>query len=298
MEKLQFLPGAEPFYYAGIAKRKKIGCLMLHGFTGVPGDVRLLGKYLSEQGYTVLAPRLTHHGNEPADLNRSHWHDWYLSALDGWHLLQQMGCTQIVPVGLSMGGTTALLLSVQQPVKAVVSMAAPVFLFPDWRLRFTRLLAYFYPFVPKSSLPDDQKLPENEYERQSYEVNPTHGVAELLDYLDVVEAALQDVQVPAFIIHSRRDLTVPPSNLDFIYERLGTTRKEKLWLDESSHVVTESVEKEILFSAVADFIERQTELDVDEIVEKMPALTPDWRERWRERWGQAVGLLFQQEAKE
>ncbi len=254
MDKIELLAGAEPFFYAGTDACRHIGCLVIHGFTGVPGDVRQLGAYLAAQGYTVLGPRLTHHGNRPNDLNRSRWHDWYFSALDGYQLLRQMGCDQIILVGLSMGGSTALLLASQQRAQAVVSLAAPLYLYPDWRLRFSRLVSYVYPFAPKSPLPAEQKLPEDEYERQSYQVNPTHGVAEMLDYLDHVEEALQDVRAPTLLAHSRRDLTVPPGNLDYIYERLGSEKKERLWLEESSHVVTESVEKMILFPAVGRFI--------------------------------------------
>lgn len=281
MSHLNLLPGAEPFFFRGSEERGQIGCLVLHGFTGVPGDVRSLGAHLAAHGYTVYGPRLTHHGSAPADLNRSEWHDWYLSGLDGWHVLNAQ-CRQIVVIGLSMGGSTALLLAARQPVQAVVTMAAPLYLYPDWKLRLTRYIWRVYPFSAKPARSSLQEA-EEQFERESYNVNPVRGVAEFMEYLDVVETHLRDVKVPALLIHSRQDQTVPPGNLDYIYERLGSTHKERLWLEQNSHVITESAEKAILFTRVANFVAAHTQrIPVDGSVHGNG--TASWRNRWQDLW--------------
>src|SRR5215470_1737870 len=41
-------------------------CLVIHGFTGTPWDVRPLGEALSRAGIAVQAPRLPGHGTTPA----------------------------------------------------------------------------------------------------------------------------------------------------------------------------------------------------------------------------------------
>ena len=97
-----FLKGGEPFFGLGDGTNGSVGCLLIHGFTGTPFEMRGLGEWLAGEGYTVLGPRLTHHGTTAADMNRSRWWDWYYSALDGWHLLNQI-CDEVVVVGLSMG---------------------------------------------------------------------------------------------------------------------------------------------------------------------------------------------------
>lgn len=277
MSHLNLLPGAEPFFFRGSAERGHIGCLVLHGFTGVPGDVYSLGAHLAAQGYTVYGPRLTHHGTDPADLNRSEWHDWYLAGLDGWHVLHAQ-CQEIVVIGLSMGGSTGLLLAARQPVKAVVSMAAPLYLYPDWKLRFTRYIWRVYPFSAKPARGSQQEA-EEQFERESYNVNPVRGVAELLEYFEVVEAHLRDVKAPALIVHSRQDQTVPPGNMDYIYERLGSVEKERLWLEQNSHVITESAEKALLFARVADFVAAHTTP-----VAAVASPAPDGQARRRTPW--------------
>ena len=43
------LDGAEPFYFAG----GSTGVLLLHGLTGSPAEMRLLGEALSKEGFTI-----------------------------------------------------------------------------------------------------------------------------------------------------------------------------------------------------------------------------------------------------
>lgn len=274
---LNLLPGAEPFFFRGSATHGHIGCLVLHGFTGVPGDVRSLGEHLARQGYTVYGPRLTHHGTDPSDLNRSEWHDWYLAALDGWYLLQGQ-CEQVVVMGLSMGGSTALLLAARHPTVAVISMSSPIYLYPDWRLPFARYIWHVYPFARKRSRPHLQEASE-QYARESYEVNPIRGVAEVREYLSVVEESLADVKVPALLVHSRHDETVPPGNMEYIYQRLGSAHKEQVWLEQNAHVITESAQKQRLFTLITQFMAIHTQ-------PKPTSPPPD--ANWLTRWWQQL----------
>lgn len=245
MFTLDLISGAEPFYIRG----NSIGCLLLHGFTATPNEVRALGHYLGEQGYTVLGPRLAHHGSLPEDMRRSRFHDWYLSALDGWHLLDSH-CAQIVVAGLSMGGSTALLLAARQPVAGVVAMSAPLHLPPDPRLRIVRFYGRVRPFLPKPWWDESQRA-------SRYPVTPTVALHELGEYLQEVEAALPQVQVPALLMHSRADGTVSPDNVEQIYTALGSEQKETVWWDDAEHVMTEDPHyQQAVFERVAAFVAR------------------------------------------
>ena len=48
---------AEPFYFPG----NSTGCLLIHGFTGTPKEMRPLGDFLADKGYSVLGIRLSGH---------------------------------------------------------------------------------------------------------------------------------------------------------------------------------------------------------------------------------------------
>jgi carboxylesterase len=245
MFTLDLISGAEPFYIRGNA----IGCLLLHGFTATPNEVRALGHYLGGQGYTVLGPRLAHHGSIPDDMRRSRFHDWYLSALNGWHLLNSH-CEQIVVSGLSMGGSAALLLAARQPVAGVVAMSAPLHLPPDPRLRIVRFYGRVRPFLPKPWWDESQRA-------SRYPVTPTVALHELGEYLQEVEAALPQVQAPALLMHSRADGTVSPDNVEQIYAALGSEQKETVWWDDAEHVMTEDPHyQQAVFKRVAAFVAR------------------------------------------
>ncbi len=48
----------EPFFF----EAGKRAVLLLHGFTGSSADVRILGRFLEKEGYTVKAPHYKGHG--------------------------------------------------------------------------------------------------------------------------------------------------------------------------------------------------------------------------------------------
>lgn len=250
MYTLDLIPGAEPFYSRGNAT----GCLLLHGFTATPNEIRPLGRYLGELGYTVLGPRLAHHGSVPDDMRRSRFHDWYLSALDGWHMLNSH-CRQVVVAGLSMGGSLALLLASRQPVAGVVAMSAPVHLPADRRLRFLRAYGRVRPFLPKPWWDESQRA-------SRYPVTPTVALHALAGLLQEVQAALPQIAAPALLMHSRTDETVPPDNLQRIYDGLGSEQKEMVWWEDAEHVMTEDPDhQQAVFERVAAFVACCTETE-------------------------------------
>ncbi len=215
--------------------------------------MRGLGRHLAEQGFTTLGPRLTHHATHPSDLARSRWHDWYLAALDGWHMLRTE-CRRVAVVGLSVGGATALFLASRQPVSAVVALSSPMQPLGDWRLRLARALSGVYPFLPKS---DPGEQPDTDRIYTSYPVWPTNAVVELQDYLRQVDAALPDVTAPALLMHARQDPVAPAVNLDYILGRLGSARKERVWLEGDEHVITDGRQKRLVFDRVTAFLQEQ-----------------------------------------
>ncbi len=76
-------PTAEPFFFPGKGEKARIGCLVTHGFTGAPKEMRWMGEYLNRQGYTVCGIRLAGHATRLKDMVRSRWQDWLLSVEDG-----------------------------------------------------------------------------------------------------------------------------------------------------------------------------------------------------------------------
>jgi len=243
------IPTAEPFYFPG----GPIGCLLVHGFTGSPKEMRWMGEYLSQRGYSVLGIRLAAHATRPDDMLRARWQDWFASVEDGWHFLSK-SCKQTFLAGLSMGGALCLLAGTQFPAAGVVAMSTPNNLPDDPRLPYIKLLHWLQPSVAKG--PPDWHNQQAALDHVDYPSYPTRSIMELRALLAEMRANLANVKLPVLLIHSRQDLTVLPENMLAIYNALGTDRKSMVWVDDSNHVITLEPERLRVFQAAEDFIQQ------------------------------------------
>jgi carboxylesterase len=249
------IPTAEPFFLPG--KPGQPGCLLIHGFTGSPKEMRWMGEYLSEQGYPCLGIRLTGHATRPEDMIRSRYTDWVASVEDGYHFLS--GVTdRIYLVGLSMGGVLSLLMSTKLDVVGVVAMSTPYHIpydYPAWAMK---LASKFMPYQPKSKeVPGASWFDKEAYAEQvSYPQNPVRSAAELQLLLEEMRTALPSVDMPVLLIHSENDTYVLPENMEHIYSNLGASDKTKLYVTEAGHVVTRDAAKDQVFEAAKVFIQR------------------------------------------
>jgi carboxylesterase len=253
----QIIPTAEPFFFPGQGANAKTGCLVTHGFTGAPKEMRWLGEYLNRQGYTVCGVRLNGHATKPEDMIRSRWQDWLLSVEDGYNLLHS--CTdQVFLLGLSMGGILSLTAASRLAVRGVVAMSTPYALPDDPRLRYTKLISRFIPYMPKGSNKPGSDWFDQEAWKQhvAYPKNPVRAVAELNELMSVMRESLPQVNVPVLLIHSRNDNYVVRDSMEKIHAALGSTDKHMLWVEGGGHVITEEPTREVVFKAAADFIKR------------------------------------------
>jgi carboxylesterase len=247
----QIIPTAEPFFF----RRGSTACLLVHGFTGSPKEMLWMGEYLASRGTTVLGVRLAGHATQPADLVRTRWQDWLASVEDGYHLLQGDGA-RIIVCGLSMGGILSLLFASRFPVAGVIAMSTPYALPGEWRLRVIKPIQWLMPRVAKGQA--DWRNPEAARDHVDYPDYPTRSILEVRDLLVEMRRALPQVSTPVLLAHSRQDESVPPQNAQQIFEHLGSSDKQILWVENSGHVIIREPERERVFEAAQTFIQRVT----------------------------------------
>lgn len=246
------LPGAEPFMHAG----GPTGCLLIHGFTASPQEMRGLGEHLASQGHTTLGIRLAGHGTRPADLARSRWNDWLASVEDGYRILRG-ACDRVVLLGLSLGGALALLASSRHPSAGIVAMSTPLLqtgIFVRFALRPISLVA---PFVAKR--PANWRDPQAAADRVAYPCYPTRAVAEVAEVQRVLRSLLPSIDCPVLLIHSREDTFVPPENSLAILEGIRSADKQLQLIERSTHVITCDAAREQVFESAGRFVRRQSE---------------------------------------
>lgn len=243
------LKGAEPFFFEG----SEIGVLVSHGFTGTTGSMRYLGETLaSKGGFTVIGPRLTGHGTDPADMARSTAEEW-IRTLEAAMAELQKRCKKIFVTGLSMGGTLTLYLSAMYP--EVVAGMIPIngaVLLNSAAMAGLAFMPGAPEFVP--GVGSDIKQPG--IVELAYPVMPVASIRQIYALMAVTHDLLPKITCPALVIHSRDDHVVPPANGPFIMEKIGSTDKELLWLENSYHVATMDNDKELIAERAIEFIQK------------------------------------------
>lgn len=253
MTHKHIIPTTEPFFFPG----GPTGCLLVHGFTGTPKEMRLLGEHLHQQGHTVLGIRLTGHATQIEDMMRMRKQDWLTDLEDGWHFLQ--GCTErVVPIGLSMGSVLSLIFSSRFPVAGVVALSTPYQMPDKLARRLGRLIVPFSKVVPKMGKEDvDWFNPEAQAEQISYAHHPTRQAWELVQLFRKMQAALPAVKVPALVIQSRQDIYFQDSpDAERLLNQLGSQDKNLIWVENADHVITRDGDTSKVFNPVAEFVQR------------------------------------------
>ena len=112
--KKQIMVGAEPFFF----ERGKTGCILSHGFTGSPKEVKELGIFLAKKGISTIGPLLPGHGTNVKDMIPTTKEDWYEEYTRAFRMLEE-NCEEIFVGGLSLGGLLTLKFASEH--KAIVT---------------------------------------------------------------------------------------------------------------------------------------------------------------------------------
>lgn len=252
----QIIPTAESFFLLG--ESSKPACLLIHGFTGTPKEMRGMGEFLNGQGYTCLGIRLAGHATNSEDMIRSRWTDWVASVEDGYQLLR--GVTDnIFLIGLSMGGILSLLMSTRLQVKGVVAMSTPSRLPMDYPIWFIQLISHVLRYRPKSNEPPGSGwFDKAAYkEHVAYAQNPVRSTAELKKLILEMHSALPMVKVPVLLMHSKDEKYISLDNIEDIYAGLiNTPYKTKLYITGSGHNLPRDASREQVFQSALEFIQR------------------------------------------
>ncbi len=244
------MKGAAPVWHMGTTER---GALLLHGFTGTPHEMKYLGTRLADEGFTVMIPRLPGHGTTLAEMVHTTGRDWMLAAREALIELRSY-CTDVTCIGLSMGGILGILLAREFTVDRLVLLSTPAAL-PGRGVYLAPLLAPF----KKILWVKDEKKGLNSVEARSYHLCYNEGIPvrqawHLHRLLRQAMRALPAVSSDALIIQSLGDEYIPADSINRIHARLGSRRKEKVFLDISNHAITVDYEKDYVAEEIIRFL--------------------------------------------
>jgi carboxylesterase len=253
------------------------GALLIHGYLATPEEMRGLAEHLAAKGLRVYAPLVAGHGTTMREFMRTRWEDWYASVEGALKELQGL-CTSVFVVGISLGGVQALHLAAHHPeISGIVALAPAVrFRFNPmrewrkasdmklWLITLMPWLAALYPGEPSNGQPHflhtDIRDEEARKEHIFYKFNPTSGVLQMLEYAQHLKKELPQIRQPLLIIHSPQDGSIPVRSSEYVMSRVSS---EDRTLDlttaaNSWHVLTEDVDRMMVYNAVSEFITLRT----------------------------------------
>jgi carboxylesterase len=224
------------------------GVLMIHGFTGSPGELRPLGEFLGAHGYAVETPVLAGHCTSVEDMMETTDTDWLQSAHDAYLALAK-DVKQVVVIGHSMGGLIAFHLANRNATLGVVSICTPIYL--------TNPLTIIAPYLAWAMPVQKGKGPRNPQVQEflgGYNDTPLKTVKGLRRLIEGVKAELPRVVIPTLIQQSNKDITVRPKSATYIYDQISSTKKYLKWYANSGHILPVDVDRAQVFADILSFV--------------------------------------------
>jgi carboxylesterase len=229
------LPGAGTFYFEG----SEVGCLLIHGFTGTPQNIRPLGDFLARRGLSVLAPRLAGHGTSVDEFETTGSADWIATVEGGLDQLRR-SCSSVFAIGISMGGTLALHLAATRggDLAGVGSINGPFGDLPAFEAAAQSMPAGGRMAAPWAANP---RLLAKDLGAAgiTYGEIPKACLEQALRLFKATEGELGQIRVPTCLFVSADDVVVPPSIGPRVKDMLVAAPDVRLVeLAESAHEAT------------------------------------------------------------
>jgi carboxylesterase len=252
------------------------GVLLIHGLTGTPMEMKLLGKGLNRAGFTVHGMQLAGHCGNVEDLLATGWRDWYASVEQAADALLGK-VDQLFVGGLSMGALLALKLAAERPQQvAGVGVYGATFRYDGWSIPKLARLSFMLPLLKKLGIGRGRSFMEQppygiRDERLRAQVssamlggdsaaaglpgNPWYSLAEMYRLAADVRRRLPQVMAPCLVAHASDDDVASPRNAELVMREVGAPA-ELLLLDDSYHMITIDRERRTLIDRSAAFFGR------------------------------------------
>lgn len=247
-------PKARGFEFKG----SKIGVLLIHGLTASPTEMRPVGEWLAEQGYSVRGIRLPGHGTTPEELSRTPWTEWVEHAKKEARDFAQT-VDQLFIVGLSAG--TMISLEVSKEPEIQEKLIGCILISPALKLKplgskLSGILKHVVKFVPK---PAGSREYFEEHDLQSYLVYPLAAINELRKLQKKVRNDASSISVPLLVALGDQDDTVDNPSMEKFVANLESRGipVDIIHLPNSGHIATVEPDAEQLRSSILNWIEQR-----------------------------------------
>jgi len=222
--------------------KRKVGCLIIHGFAGNFSEIEPLNKHLLKEGFITLCPKLEGHTGNKKDLAGTNYLQWLQSAEEGLIKLKEK-CEEIILIGFSMGGLIAINLALKHKISALITLSTPIYY---WDIKRVGL-----------NIIDDFKNMEfinfKSYVKAAFRI-PFVAMINFKLLLSKTKPLVNEIQCPIFVAQGLIDDTVKHKSAEYIYTKSASKIKEVKYYDNSKHVICCGKDKKTLFKDITMFV--------------------------------------------
>jgi carboxylesterase len=243
----------QAFYFPAKSER---AILLIHGWTSTSYEVRRLGKYLNENGYTVLAPMLRGHGTTMRDLNKVNWKMWLADIRKEYKNLKKTH-KKVFIGGTSIGANlSAFFAGEEKEIDGLVLMAMP------YKIKFEKLAIVFAKVMLLCGKKYNHKIYPPTFGLSttitrliSYQTYPIKSALETFELVRESRKNLHKITQPCLIIQSKADHIVMKKSLELIFSKIGSKIKKKEYIAQAYHTFISDIKNEHIFKDILYFLD-------------------------------------------
>ena len=254
------------FFYEGWNGK---GVLLIHGLTGVPAEMKWVGRALHKKGYSVYAPLLAGHGIDEATLIKTRWQDWLDSTLDA-AVDFRTKVDHMFSAGICVGGKLGMLAAKEQPgLLDAVALYSACFRYDGWNVPFHYKLMSYLPLwtanvpwfkdiqfaeTPSIGIKDERlrKAMQRLSGEGVLDDFPVPALKEMLSLSKHMKKTLPTMTTPTLILHASEDDLSNPRHARYIDRHIGAPR----WLEDSYHMIHVDREHDKVADMTAEYFEK------------------------------------------
>ena len=237
-------------------------CLLLHGLTGSPAEMRPVGEALAAAGYRAVAPLLPGHGTTPQALYTTTREDLMRAAESA--LLSLRDARRLFLCGLSMGSLLAIHLAARSwsgeglPSLSALALLAPAIKFAGTTWLFANVigrLPALHLMLGKGARDVRGQPDDREQVGGSYQAIPMRWGAELRALSQGAREMARDVRAPTLILQGALDRTVASAGAQRLKTMISSPRVELRIFPRSGHVLPLDVESAEVCRSIVSFFQ-------------------------------------------
>ncbi|MDJ0771516.1 MAG: alpha/beta fold hydrolase [Ilumatobacter sp.] len=244
MDEPTFVEGGKSYLLPG----DRVGCVLLHGFTAMPAELRPLADHLRAMGRTVLGLRMPGHGTHPQHLAETRWHHHVTAAADAVQMLRSM-CHRVCVIGTSMGAIVSLSPELDV-ADARVALSIPAGVDTHGLPDEPQLIAKDVPLDPALGIRRERDFP-------AYGADVIAHVAELAVGWQRMWDNLPQLTGPVFLTHSDADGFFPVAATQQVQDRLSNADVTTHIAHGLDHAMVYDPGGRPVIELIGDFVERR-----------------------------------------